>query len=74
MNITSERMLVCLVEFALLKWDGDMQVSGHSCNSREERSPTTGLKSSLSVFVNNQPLQIIFLYISALFRIILNIL
>ena len=51
-----------------------MQLSGHSCNSREERSPITGLKFSLPVFVNNQPLQIIFLYISALCGLILNIL
>ena len=51
-----------------------MQLSGHSCNFREERSPKTGLKSSLPVIVNNQPLQIIFLYISALCSIILNIL
>ena len=51
-----------------------MQVSGHSCNSKEKRSPNTGLKSSPPVFVNNQPLQIIFLYISPLFGIILNVL
>ena len=65
---------MCSVEFTLLKWDWDMQLSGHSCNSREERSPNTGLISSLPVFVNNQPLQVIFLYISALCGIILNIL
>ena len=65
---------MCSVEFTLLKWDWDMQLSGHSCNSREERSPNTGLKSSLPVFVNNQPLQIIFLYISALCGVMLNIL
>ena len=65
---------MCSVESALLKWDWDMQLSGHSCNSREERSLNTGLKSSLPVFVNSQPLQIIFLCISPLFGIILNIL
>ena len=65
---------MCSVAFTLLEWDWDMQLSGHTCNSREERSSNTGLKSSLPVFVNNQPLQIIFLYISALCVIILNIL
>ena len=65
---------MCSVEFTLLEWDWDMQLSGHTCNSREERSPYTGLKSSLPVFVNNHPLQIIFLYISALCDIILHIL
>ena len=65
---------MCSVEFTPLKWDWDMQLSGNSCNFREKRSPNTGLKSSLPVFVNNQPLQIIVLYISALCGIILNIL
>ena len=65
---------MCSVEFTLLEWDWDMQLSGNTCNSREERSPNTGLTSSLPVFVNNQPLQIMFLYISALCGIILNIL
>ena len=41
---------MCSVEFTLLEWDWDMQLSGHTCNSREERSPNTGLKSSLPVF------------------------
>ena len=66
---------MCSVEFTLLKCNYlDTQLSGHSCNSSEERSPNTGLKSSLPVFVNNQPLQTIFLHISALCGIILNIL
>ena len=65
---------MCSVEFTPLIWDWDMQLSGQCCNSREERSPNTGLKSSLPVFVNNQQLQITFLYISALCGIILNIL
>ena len=65
---------MCSVEFTLLKCYWDMQLSGHSCYSREERSSNTGLKSSLPVFVNNQPLQILFLYISILCGIILNIL
>ena len=52
---------MCSVEFKLLKWDWDIHLSGHSYNSREERSPNTRLMSSLPVFVNDQPLQRIFL-------------
>ena len=51
---------MCSVEFKLLKLDWDIQLSGHSYNSREDRSHNSGLTSSLPVFVNNQPLQRLF--------------
>ena len=65
---------MCSVEFTLLKWDWDIQLSGHSYNSREERSPNTGLTSSLPVFVNDQPMQRICLYTSNLYSITFKIL
>ena len=37
---------MCSGEFTLLKWDWDMQLSGNSCNFREERSLDTGFKLS----------------------------
>ena len=46
-NSTFERMLVCSVEFILLEWGFDIQLSGHSYNSREERSPKTDSKTDL---------------------------
>ena len=56
---------MCSIEFKPLKWDWDIQFSGHSYISREERSPNTGLTSSLPVFVNDQRLQrIVFVYFS----------
>ena len=65
---------MCSVEFTLLKWDWDIQSSGQSYNSRKEISPNTGLASFPTVFVNDQPSQRIFLYISALYGIVLKIL
>jgi len=69
-SITSETLLVCSVEFKLLKWDWDIQLSGNSCNSREDRSHSTGLTSSFPVFANDQPLKRMMLHTSALYGII----
>ena len=63
---------MCSVEFKLLKWDWDTKLSGHSYNSQEDRSHNTGCTSSFPVFVNDQPLQGLFLYTSALLGIILK--
>ena len=65
---------MCSVEVIRLKWDWDIQLSGHGYNYREDTSHSTGLTSSLPVFVNNQPLQRLFLYTSALYGIILKML
>ena len=64
---------MCSVELKFLKWGLDMQLFGHSYNSREEKSLNTGVPSALPVCVNDQPLQRIFLYTSALCGIILKI-
>ena len=74
-NSTFERMLVCSVEFILLEWGFDIQLSGHSYNSREERSPKTDSKTDLQppfqyLFMKDQSLQRIFLYTSTLYSII----
>ena len=65
---------MCSVEFTLLKWDWDIQSSGQSYNSRKEISPNTGLTFYPPVLVNDEPLQRIFFYTSALYVIILKIL
>ena len=64
---------MCSVEFKLLKWDLGRQLSGHSYNSREDRSHNTGITSSLPVFANDQLLQRLFLYTYALYGIIMKI-
>ena len=64
---------MCSVEFQLLKWDWGRQLSGHSYNSREDRSHNTGITSSLPVFVTDQPLQRLFLYTSFLYGNIMKI-
>ena len=71
--ITSERLLVCSVEFKLLKLDWDIPLYGHIYNSREDRFHNTGLTSSPPVFVNDQPLQRMLLYTSALYDNLLKI-
>ena len=61
---------MCSVEFAPLKWDWNIQLSGYNYNFREERSPNTGLTSPIPIFVNNQILQRNFLCTSALYGIV----
>ena len=65
---------MCSVQFKLLKWEWGIQLSGHSYNSRQDKSHNTDLTSSLPVFVNDHLLQRLFLYTSALYGVILNIL
>ena len=40
-----------LADFSFLKLGWDIKLSGHSYNSREEKSPKTGIASSLPVSV-----------------------
>ena len=62
------------VEFKLLMWDWKIQLSEQSYNAREDRCHSTGLTSSLPVFMNDQSLQRLFLFTSDLYVIIMKIL